>query len=355
VLRFFLFVIKELSFPYLCKESGREKMDEMLERFRQTIFPVLIPRLISALECLSPAVLHDITEIRLRAGQNPLVVCGSSDFMLHDSSGTSLIAITMEEIQQILRLMSHNSLYAFSEQLKAGFITIYGGHRIGLTGQAIIVDQAVSTLTCISSVNIRIAREIVGCADSVAPFLSSAQQRLHNILVISPPRCGKTTLLRDIARQISTGIPAVGLLGKQVGLVDERSEIAACCQGVPTVALGPRLDVLDGCPKALGMMMMIRSMAPDVIITDELGRAEDAMAIAEAIHAGVSVITSVHGSCPQDVECRPTIGSLLKNHYFDIYVVLNDQPVQGTVTQIISGKTGKSLLPVGDKGVKVCG
>lgn len=327
----------------------------MLERFRQTIFPVLIPRLVSALECLPQAACNDITEIRLRAGQNPLLVCGEADYLLQDPGGQKVAPITMEEIQQILRLMSHNSLYAFSEQLKAGYLTIYGGHRIGLTGQAIISEQAVSTLTCISSVNIRIAREILGCAASVLPYLATEQQRLHNILIISPPRCGKTTLLRDIARQLSSGIAAVGLRGQQVGLVDERSEIAACCQGVPTVALGPRLDVLDGCPKALGMMMLIRSMAPDVIITDELGRAEDAAAIAEAIHAGVAVITSVHGSCPQDVECRPTIGYLLTSHYFDIYVVLSDQPAPGTVTQIISGKTGRSLLPNSCKEVKVCG
>lgn len=330
-------------------------MDEMLERFRQTIYPVLIPRLTCALEYLPTAILDDITEIRLRAGQNPLILCGSSDFMLADSTDKILAPITMDELQQILRLMSHNSLYAFSEQLKAGFMTIYGGHRIGLTGQAIITEQAVSTLTCISSVNIRIAREIIGCAAPVAPYLANEQQRLHNILIISPPRCGKTTLLRDIARQLSCGIKSLGLRGRQVGLVDERSEIAACCQGVPTVALGPRLDVLDGCPKALGMMMLIRSMAPDVIITDELGRAEDAEAIAEAIHAGVAVITSVHGSSLQDIACRPTIGSLLKNHYFDIYVVLSDQPTPGTVSQIIFGKTGRSLLPDGGGGWKVCG
>lgn len=326
----------------------------MYKRFRQTIFPVLTQRLVRALDILPHSLFSDITEIRLRVGQSPLVVCGTQDFFLEDAQEKSVLPVTMEEIQAILCLMSRNSLYAFSEQVKRGFITIQGGHRIGLTGQAIVAEQAVSTLTSISSLNIRIAREVLGCASNILPYLFYEQQ-LNNVLIISPPRCGKTTLLRDIARQLSTGMDQLGLKGKQVGLVDERSEIAACSQGVPTVALGPRLDVLDCCPKASGMMMLIRSMAPDVIITDELGRKEDAAAVAEAIHAGVAVITSVHGTGPEDILQRPHIGSLIKNHYFDIYIVLSDQPVPGTVIRIISGKTGKILLSKDSRGVKVCG
>jgi stage III sporulation protein AA len=326
----------------------------MCEGLEQTIFPVLTPRLVHALEVLPHSLLLDITEIRLRAGQKPLVVCGTRNFFLEDAQEKITLPVTMEEIQAILCLMSQNSLYAFSEQVKRGFLTIQGGHRIGLAGQAIVTDQVVSTLTSISSLNIRIAREVLGCASSILPYLFYEQQ-LNNVLIISPPRCGKTTLLRDIARQLSTGMDQLGLKGKQVGLVDERSEIAACVQGVPTVDLGPRLDVLDCCPKAIGMMMLIRSMAPDVIITDELGRKEDATAIAEAIHAGVAVITSVHGTGPDDILYRPHIGPLLKNHYFDIYIVLSDQPAPGTVIQIISGKTGKIFLSKDDRGVKVCG
>lgn len=326
----------------------------MCEGLEQTIFPVLTPRLVRALEILPHSLLLDITEIRLRAGQKPLVVCGTRDFFLKDAQEKFTLPVTMEEIQAILCLMSQSSLYAFSEQVKRGFLTIQGGHRIGLAGQAIVTDQVVSTLTSISSLNIRIAREVLGCASSILPYLFYEQQ-LNNVLIISPPRCGKTTLLRDIARQLSTGMDQLGLKGKQVGLVDERSEIAACVQGVPTVDLGPRLDVLDCCPKAIGIMMLIRSMAPDVIITDELGRKEDATAIAEAIHAGVAVITSVHGAGPDDILYRPHIGPLLKNHYFDIYIVLSDQPAPGTVIQIISGKTGKIFLSKDDRGVKVCG
>ena len=129
--------------------------------------------------------------------------------------------------------------------------------------------------------------------------------RVYHTLVISPPQAGKTTLLRDLARLISEGAGILGQAGKKVGIVDERSEIAGCFQGVPQLDIGTRTDVLDACPKAEGIMLMLRSLSPQVIVTDELGRAEDVQAIAEAVSAGVSVITSVHGSSLEEICQRP--------------------------------------------------
>lgn len=320
----------------------------MNERFYQTVLPVLSPRLASAFKALPASLSASITEIRLRSGWPPRFVTTEGDESLSGVDGQLAANVSKEEIQQILRLMSQNSLYAFSEQLTAGYLTIAGGHRVGVAGQAILSGGKVTALSWIRSLTIRIAREVPGCADPVLPYLFNSQGNLLSLLIISPPRCGKTTLLRDIARQLSEGIPALDISGKQVGVVDERSEIAACRQGVPTMNLGPRIDVLDGCPKAIGMMMLIRSMAPEVIITDELGREEDAVAVQEALHAGVAVIASVHGAGPAAVEERPFIGDLLRKKYFDRYLVLSDRPQIGCICQIFAAKTGEMLFKRGE-------
>lgn len=171
------------------------------------------------------------------------------------------------------------------EELRKGFITIPGGHRIGLAGRTVLSGGGVEHLRDITGFNVRIAREVPGIADGVLPYLlDKGRQRMMHTLILSPPQHGKTTLLRDLARQIS-----LGELGKRegirpglkVGIVDERSEIAGSRRGVPAFDVGPRTDVLDGCPKAEGMMMMIRSLSPDVLIADEIGRPEDAEAVTE--------------------------------------------------------------------------
>ncbi|MDU2065327.1 MAG: stage III sporulation protein AA [Sporomusaceae bacterium] len=320
----------------------------------QTIWSFLVPRIRSACELLDQTFLFLLTEIRLRVGWAPLLVTSKDDEWLRDSSGNVLEPLSAEEIQQMLYVMSQHSLYAFSEQLKEGFITIHGGHRIGLAGQVVVREKTIAALTAISSLNIRLCREVLGCADAVMPYLFCPDHFLCNTLIISPPRCGKTTLLRDIARQLSCGLPELSQQGRQVGLVDERSEIAACRDGIPTVDLGPRLDVLDACPKAQGMLMLIRSMAPDVIITDELGRAEDAQAIAEAIHAGVALIASVHGRTVDEVRQRPYIGRLIEERYFSRYILLGNTPTPGTILQIVEAETGQALYPMRKSSFSDC-
>ncbi|MGE5577000.1 MAG: stage III sporulation protein AA, partial [Syntrophothermus sp.] len=154
-------------------------------------------------------------------------------------------------------------------------------------------------------------------------------------LIISPPQCGKTTLLRDLARQISDGAPAIGLIGRKVGIVDERSEIAGCYHGVPQNDVGLRTDVLDTCPKAEGIMLLLRSMSPEVVVTDEIGGEEDVEAVEEACHAGVAVIATAHGHDLAELLRRPGTGRLIREGHFQRAVVLSRREGPGTLEVIV--------------------
>jgi stage III sporulation protein AA len=324
-----------------------------------TIFPVLAPTLAKVVRSAPTWLLEQASEIRLRAGQPVMMIAGCKDFQLSNdyrqAGGiASYYVCSRDDLAQTMQLISRNSLYAFEQELKLGFFTVAGGHRIGLAGQAIMDGGELKALKNISAMNIRLAREIRGVADLIMPYAVIKPNRVLSTLLIAPPRCGKTTLLRDMVRQLSNGITRLDFSGVQVGLVDERSEIAACRDGVATADLGPRVDVLDGCPKATGMLMLIRSMAPQVVITDELGRQADADAVREALHAGVSVIASVHGRDEEDILGRPFIGDLIRQKVFDRYVVLSDTPHIGTIVAIIAGKNSEVLYRR-KKEVRECG
>jgi stage III sporulation protein AA len=321
------------------------------------IYPVLAPSLASLLQLVQADIIRTVTEVRLRIAKPVMLVLDKKDIMLDEKGQvtediTAAYLCTEDDLIKTMQLISKNSRYAIEEELRLGFITIKGGHRIGLCGQIALEESRIKTYKHISCMNIRMAREVKGCSQTVLPYIFE-KHKLLNTLIISPPRCGKTTLLRDIVRNLSQGIQALGVRGLQIGIVDERSEVAACQNGIPTVDLGPRADVLDGCPKASGMLMLIRSMGPDAIVTDELGRLEDATAVQEAIHAGVSVIATVHGKNEREIKERPYIGDLVKNGYFDRYIMLDNTPQIGTITQI-SAKAGQVLYSLRKEGILCC-
>jgi stage III sporulation protein AA len=218
------------------------------------------------------------------------------------------------------------------EELKKGYITVRGGHRVGLSGRVITEDGRVKAIRDVTSFNIRIAKEKVGIAERYVPYLF--QEKWMNTLIIGPPQTGKTTLLRDFARVISSGFQHIE--SRKVGIVDERSEIAGCVKGVPQHQLGERIDVLDACPKAEGMMMMIRSMSPDVLIVDEIGTKEDAEAVMEAVHAGVQLFVTVHGYRVSELLKRPTLKMLIESNVFDRFIELSRKDGPGTVQQILN-------------------
>ena len=236
-----------------------------------------------------------LLEVRLRCGEKLCCVLKSGSYLL--SAGGELlkerknaVSVTERDIKSAIELITGFSLYAYENEMKCGFITISGGHRIGICGEVNTEKGGITHLKSIQSLNYRFAREIVGCADGYMEEIVKNGE-IKNTLIVSPPMCGKTTLLRDIARNLS-------LLGKRVSIIDERGEIAAQRGGISPFDLGLGCDILSGAPKAEGMLYMLRSMSPDVIITDEIGGNADLYAIREIKKRGVSVIASIHGRTP---------------------------------------------------------
>nr|WP_282943485.1 stage III sporulation protein AA [Paenibacillus sp. RC67] len=306
------------------------------------------------LATLPEQVIQEIQEIRVREERPLEIVWGQKYSFVAALSGlcedpTLAYRPTREDCSTLLEMLTQHSLYTFDEELRRGYITVQGGHRIGLAGRAILEQGKVKHLKEITSFNIRVARELKGAGSHVLPFLvDTSSVSIHHTLIVSPPQQGKTTLIRDLARLISGGTASGSIYGLgrglKVGIVDERSEIAACDRGVPRFDLGPRTDVLDGCPKAEGMMMMIRSMSPEVLIVDEIGRQEDAAAIHEAIHAGIRVIATAHGLHHGDVRRRPVLKELLDGEVFNRIVVLNKRAGAGTLEGVYDAKGDRMEL-----------
>lgn len=276
---------------------------------------------------LHPAEAGLITEIRVRASFPACLVFPGGDALIDGSAA----AATREDLSKTLALVSDCSYYALESEFANGYVTIPGGHRVGLSGQVSVWPDGCIRLREVSGLNIRVAREVRGAGDRVAARLAGTRGRLRSTLVISPPGCGKTTLLRDLCRISSEGHRQAGIIPCQVGIVDERSEIAACYLGVPQHDVGPRADVLDRCPKAKGIMMLLRSMGPDVIATDEIGSDEDARAVATALSAGASVLATCHGESVEQVKRRPYSSWLVSSGYFERVVVLSRRNGPGTV------------------------
>ncbi|MDP4087761.1 MAG: stage III sporulation protein AA [Bacillota bacterium] len=270
--------------------------------------------------------IEKLQEIRIKA-EKPVIVNIDNKERILD------LIPNMEELKNIIQRTSNYSLYAFEEEIRQGFITIRGGHRVGICGKCIIEDNKVKTIKNISSINIRVSREVIGCSDKIMSCLLKGNEVL-NTIIISPPKCGKTTLLRDIARNISSGMCAINFAGQKVCIIDERSELAACSGGVPQMDVGIRTDVLDNCLKSEGIMMAIRSMSPDVIICDEIGTYKDMESILSALSCGVNLITTIHGSGLEDFKERLIFKDLVANHVFKRAVILSSRNGVGTVEEI---------------------
>lgn len=299
------------------------------QRIKQQILPVLAKQLS---EVLRKQILDftQLQEIRLREGKPITIVYqGREQFLTGENN--NLIVMRERDIQETLDYISNYSLYAYENELRQGFITLEGGHRVGVAGQTVLEGNQVKNMIYISSMNIRIAHEVKGCADSVIPYISREKELCHTLL-ISPPRCGKTTLLRDIVRQSSDGCKYVR--GTTVGVVDERSEIGACYRGMPQNDLGIRTDILDCCPKEEGMLLMIRSMAPRILAVDEIGTKEDVQAIEYALHCGCIMLATAHGTSLEELRQKPLFDRLIERKQFERYVVLSNQRKTGGVEGI---------------------
>ena len=284
------------------------------------IFSKLPDSLNKELSALPDSIIENIEEIRFRCGQHVTLQYNNSEKILSK-------VITKDDLQQTLNNLIKYSYYAYEEDLAKGFVTISGGHRVGICGKAVINQNSPVLIKEISSMNIRFAKEILGCANSLIPRLI-VNNRPVNTLIVSPPGCGKTTLLRDIARIISER-------GSMVAICDERSEIAGMYDCKPSFNIGSRTDILDGCNKQFGIPMLIRSMSPEVVITDEIGKPSDIDIIQQCKSTGVNLITSIHGYSQKDLE-NSEFYNLIKDRVFSNIIFLSKENGPGTIREIIS-------------------
>lgn len=300
-------------------EMGGDLMDKKREEIIK-----LLPKEIRKLFMMSEIDFSRLQEIRLRVNMPLIVVYGAKEYFIsYTGKPVSEIKeayrVTCQQIKEAMVYISSYSRYAFEDEIRQGFITVEGGHRVGVAGRIIWDGGKIKSITYISFINIRISHEVIGCSDSVIGYLYN-DDSFYNTLIISPPRCGKTTLLRDIVRSIANG--NAGSRGRTVGIVDERSEISACHLGCPQNNIGCRTDVLDGCPKSEGMMMLVRSMSPEIVAVDEIGSREDAAAIDYVMNCGINIIATVHGLDMDEVINKPVIGELVRKRMFKRYILL---------------------------------
>ena len=337
----------------MMKQNAGKRIDNILIKLPESMR--------DRIEKLPALTLQQLEEIRIRTNTDTLLISGGREYSLRDGD-----EITAEVLEEILNRLLDYSYYAYEEELSRGYITIEGGHRVGICGRVTLENGQVHLIKDVSSLNIRRSREITGASEKIlgavlSPAKAPAESVpnagisagcggekspapsdlfgacssaadygrmvVRNTLIISPPKCGKTTMLRDLARNLSNA-------GFRIGICDERSEIAGCYDGKTSYDLGPRTDVLDGCPKADGILMLIRAMSPDVVMTDEIGKPEDASAIRSALSAGVKIITTIHGSSFEDA-AKSAVGSLITDHVFETLIFLSAQPVTGTVEKIL--------------------
>ncbi len=280
--------------------------------------------------------LDELQEIRLRVNAPLLIVYQNKEFYVSKKGKISrteenAFVVTKNEIRETMEYVSSYSMYAYEEEIRQGFLTIQGGHRVGLAGKIIMEQDSIKSMKYISFINIRLSHQIKGCANSVMPYIRQ-ENGIYHTLIISPPRRGKTTLLRDVIRQLSDGDKKHR--GMTVGVVDERSEIGACYMGIPQNELGIRTDILDCCPKVQGMLMLIRTMSPEVIAVDEIGSREDMEAMIYVMNCGCKLIATIHGSSIEDIRRKPILQKLLQERIFERYIVMNSQEQIGKIAEI---------------------
>ena len=266
-----------------------------------------------------------IEEIRIR-NSKPIIL------KLNNSEKIINYIVQTEDVLKILQSICENSIYSYQNQICEGFITIKGGHRIGITGSAVIENNQVKNLNYISNLNFRIARQIIGCSNNIIKeIINQEENTIYNTLIVSSPGAGKTTLLRDIIRNLSNGTEEI--TGKNIGVVDERGEIAAMYKGIPQNDLGIRTDIIENIKKSIGMKMLIRSMAPEIIVADEIGSKEDVQEINYAVCSGIKGIFTAHGNLLEDLKLNPAIAELIEKYIFERLIFL-DKNNKGKVNKI---------------------
>ena len=271
-------------------------------------FPINISSLLYKAISQNEKLKEQIQEIRIRVGRPIILKLQNLDILIE-------YIVNQTEILQILEKICENSIYAYKNQICNGYITIKGGHRIGITGSAVVENEKIINIKYITSLNFRIARQVLNCSNKIIEqVIDEKNKDIYNTLIVSPPGRGKTTILRDLIRNLSNGIDEINFKGRTCGVVDERGEIAAMYKGVPQNDIGIRTDIIENISKAKGIKILIRTMAPEIIACDEIGSKEDVEAIQEAIISGVKGIFTMHGRTLDDVKSNNQINKLIEEN-----------------------------------------
>ena len=281
-------------------------MEEILKYLPNNIY-ILITETIK--QNPQTKIKENAIEIRLRNNKPIIIKLPNLDIVIKYD-------VTEKDILYTLEKLCENSIYAYKNQICQGFITIKGGHRVGITGSCVIENGKIINIKYISSLNFRIAREIKGCCNKILKDVIN-KDNIYTTLIVSPPGKGKTTMLRDLIRTISNGIPEINFRWKTCGVVDERGEISAMYKGIAQNDVGIRTDIIENINKAQGMQILIRSMSPEIIACDEIGTKEDVLAIKYAVTSGVKGIFTMHGAEMRDIRANKDINELIENKYIE--------------------------------------
>lgn len=288
-----------------------KNIDEILRYFPNKIYQIFFN-----LFQENSKIAEELQEIRMRAEKPIILKLRERDLILQYN-------ITQAEILQIVERLCENSIYAYKNQICEGFITVKGGHRVGLTGSCVIENGKIINVKHISSLNFRIAREVLNCSTRVLREVIDIENKsIYNTILVAPPGKGKTTMLRDIIRRLSNGIDEINFKGKTCGVVDERGEIAAMYKGIPQNDVGIRTDIIENVEKNQGIHMLIRTMAPEIIACDEIGSKDDVEAIHYALYSGVKGIFTMHGKNIEDIKNNKQIYELIENREIQKVVFL---------------------------------
>ncbi|WRS28155.1 stage III sporulation protein AA [Oscillospiraceae bacterium MB08-C2-2] len=304
-------------------------------RFDQAV-SFLSHRVCRVLLALPEKVRESAFEVRLRVGK-PLTLVSGEGCLFVDHEGhpsrfpdANSFIITLRDLEDCVITLCDYSIHSHQQEFKNGFIAVEGGHRAGICGTAVVTDGVLANVRDVTSVNLRIAREMKGAAGELAERVFA--NGLCSVLVAGIPSSGKTTLLRDLARML-----ADGQLGNyyKVAVVDERCELGAVSAGLPQNDLGACCDILSGYPKGEGILTAIRTLSPQVVVCDEIGSSKEADSLLDSVGCGVKLVASAHGASPQELMRRPQLRRLLEQGAFDKVVLLGRAETPGQIVDVL--------------------
>lgn len=292
-----------------------------MESYRQAVDILPEPLRTQALAVDEP-VMARTEEVRLRTGTVPMLVLPEGERPIPGAA-----TVDTQLLDRVVEIASRWSLHTVLEQLRRGYLTVAGGHRLGLCGTVVMEGGSIHALRDLSGANLRVARQKTGIACETAARLYE-ERPLPNTLILAPPGAGKTTLLRDLIRCVSSGESGPPL---RVAVADERGELAAVWRGRACMDLGSHTDVLDSCPKALAIPILLRGMNPQVIAVDEITVWEDILAMEQAVGCGVSLLATAHGCGPKDLKRRALYWEMMKKGIFQMLVTIRMEEGERTI------------------------